>query len=219
VNTIGRVTAAGDLLYASAANALARLPIGSGTQLLTVVAGAPAWANLPANSIGASQLQTDSVGTGPIAPLAVTSAELAASSVTAGKIASGGTAYGVGDGSTTFNIPDYRGKVILGAGTGLAPNNTARSRGQVGGEETHVLTQAEMPTHNHTSPAHNHSGSTTTADASGLGAGAAAGGTAITFTDGTVTVASEAVTIQNAGSSAAHQNMPPFGVANVFIKT
>lgn len=57
-----------------------------------------------------------------------------------------GTAYGEGDGSTTFNLPDMRGKV----GVGLAPADTYfNTLGKTGGEKTHTLTINEMPKHNH----------------------------------------------------------------------
>lgn len=64
------------------------------------------------------------------------------------------TTYGVGDGSSTFNLPDMQGRVAIGAGTGR--NNaddgslTARTIGTYEGEETHTLTEAELPAHTHT---------------------------------------------------------------------
>jgi microcystin-dependent protein len=67
-----------------------------------------------------------------------------------------GTTFGAGDGSTTFGIPDCRGRVTLGAGQGAGLTN--RVLGGMGGEENHILTVAEMPIHSHsaTQPAHNH---------------------------------------------------------------
>ena len=44
-----------------------------------------------------------------------------------------GTTYGAGDGSTTFNVPDLRGRAPIGAGTGTGL--TARTRGQLVGSE------------------------------------------------------------------------------------
>src|SRR5207302_11385946 len=59
-----------------------------------------------------------------------------------------GTTYGSGDGSTTFNVPDLRGRVAVGAGQGTGLTN--RVLGAMSGEENHVLTIAEMPAHTHT---------------------------------------------------------------------
>lgn len=51
-----------------------------------------------------------------------------------------GTTYGPGDGSTTFNVPDLRGRTAVGAGAG--PGLTTRTRGQMFGAET-------LPAHTH----------------------------------------------------------------------
>lgn len=68
-----------------------------------------------------------------------------------------GTAYGDGDGSTTFNLPDLRGRVAVGASDSLA-------LGATGGAASVTLTQAEMPGHTHGTEAHAH-----TQDAHGHG--------------------------------------------------
>ena len=60
-----------------------------------------------------------------------------------------GTTYGSGDGSTTFNVPDMRGRSPLGVGNGDATGHTNHTLGQKGGEETHTLTVNEMPSHRH----------------------------------------------------------------------
>ena len=57
-----------------------------------------------------------------------------------------GTSYGAGDGSTTFNLPNKKGKVSVGLDTNDADFNTI---GKTGGEKTHVLSVYEMPQHNH----------------------------------------------------------------------
>ena len=106
------------------------------------------------------------------------------------------TSYGVGNGSTTFNIPNLLGRVVVGAGAGSGL--TSRIRGTMSGSETHIISIAEMP-------AHAHSGGTTivtnrTNDS---------GGEPHPFTANTGSV----------GSSTAHQNMIPFGVATYIIKT
>ena len=61
-----------------------------------------------------------------------------------------GTTFGSGDGSTTFNLPDARGRVLVGVGESSATGHTNHTLGQKGGEETHKLTVSEMPSHNHT---------------------------------------------------------------------
>ena len=87
------------------------------------------------------------------------------------------TTYGTGNGSTTFNIPDLRGRTAVGAGDGTASGHTNWSLGNqpttatAGGEEAHLLTGAESgtsahggsgghsitdPGHTHTQSAHGH---------------------------------------------------------------
>ena len=71
----------------------------------------------------------------------------------------GGSAY-TGAGALSFNLPDLRGRLPMGAGTGTGLNSsgtgapsgtaqTARTRGQWLGEETHLLTTAELASHTH----------------------------------------------------------------------
>ena len=67
-----------------------------------------------------------------------------------------GTTYGVGDGSTTFNLPDLRGRVMIGMdnlGGSAAGRITSASvggansttLGGAGGEQAHALTPSEAP--------------------------------------------------------------------------
>lgn len=65
-----------------------------------------------------------------------------------------GTTYGSGDGSTTFNIPNMKGRVPVGLDSSQTEFD---SLGEAGGAKTHTLTTAEMPSHTHTQNSHNHS--------------------------------------------------------------
>ncbi len=66
-----------------------------------------------------------------------------------------GTTYGAGNGSTTFNVPDIRGRFPLGKDDmgGSSANRVtateADNLGQASGAETHTLTAAELAAHPH----------------------------------------------------------------------
>lgn len=135
-----------------------------------------------------------------------------------------GTTYGVGDGSTTFNLPDSRGRVVVGrdnmggtpanrvtnAGSGI----TATTLGATGGSQ--LLQQ-----HNHaasvTDPGHIHTIGVRVNDtpnnhpAGGDGSTTALSPTTAAFTGISVAIA-------DAGSGSG-QNMPPCIVANRIIYT
>lgn len=72
-----------------------------------------------------------------------------------------GTTFGAGNGSTTFNLPDYtEGTFPIAAG-----KTNFTTFGASGGEITHALTASEFPTHGHSDTlvfsynAHSHTGS------------------------------------------------------------
>jgi len=56
------------------------------------------------------------------------------------------TTYGTGDGSTTFNVPNLKGKVPVGYDSTQTEFDTL---GETGGAKTHTLSVAEMPSHTH----------------------------------------------------------------------
>lgn len=53
-----------------------------------------------------------------------------------------GTAYGTGDGSTTFNLPNLQGRFALG-------KNSSHALASTGGAETVTLTTSQIPAHTH----------------------------------------------------------------------
>lgn len=70
-----------------------------------------------------------------------------------------GTAAGAGNGTTTFNLPDYRDVVSSGRGDmggtakGLLSNFASTVIGAIFGTQSHTLTEAQMPSHTHTGTA------------------------------------------------------------------
>lgn len=60
-----------------------------------------------------------------------------------------GTAHGAGNGTTTFNLPDGRGRSLIGSGTGDGLLVLRDINNPYVGEETHTQTIAEMPAHDH----------------------------------------------------------------------
>jgi microcystin-dependent protein len=119
--------------------------------------------------------------------------------------------YTYGGATTTFNIPDTRGRTSIGSGTGSAL--TARTLGNKGGEETHVLTEGEMPSHTHSS---NATGTT-------IGLIIANGQNTASNVDSStvepnIYAPPQALTINSTGSGNAHNVMQPFIVFNYLIK-
>ena len=104
--------------------------------------------------------------------------------------------FGLGDGSTTFNLPDMRANFPLGY---KAADTNAGYYGQKGGEATHVLTTPEIPAHTHTY----NSPSTGSLQVSGGGSASVAG----------------ADTTGSTGGGGAHNNMPPFLTLLFIVKT
>jgi microcystin-dependent protein len=123
-----------------------------------------------------------------------------------------GTAYGAGDGSTTFNLPDVRGRVLAGKddmGGSSASRLTATTMtpdgntlGASGGAQTHTLTAGQVPVL---------SGTVDGSTAFGSGSGNSLSTTGTGSGSLTVTV--------NSGGGAAHNNVQPSLIVNYIIKT
>jgi len=111
-----------------------------------------------------------------------------------------GTTWGPGDGVTTFNTPDLRGRAVIGSGQGIGLTN--RVLGSAGGEESHILLRAELASHNH-----------------GLGTGpnAAAPAPGLPEVSGTVPPILAATALE--GQDQPHNNMQPWGAPQWIVKT
>lgn len=114
-----------------------------------------------------------------------------------------GTTFGNGDGESTFNLPDLRGRVVVSAGQNVQATLTNRVLGAVGGEENHTLTLNEIPAHTHTYDKQNGVQNINAPDTAG------------------VTAANDPITVTNtssAGGGLPHNVMQPFIVLNHIIK-
>ena len=117
----------------------------------------------------------------------------------------------------SFNIPDMRGRVGIGSGTGAGL--TARPLGEKSGVETHALNEGEMPAHSHTSNATGYTGSVGAIGLVSSGTNTATGPGLDNSPNepnlfGTVT----ALSINNTGSGLPHNNMQPYVVLRYLIK-
>jgi microcystin-dependent protein len=119
-----------------------------------------------------------------------------------------GTTYG-GNGTTTFALPDLRGRVPIHAGQG--PGLSPYTLGQVGGAEQVTLLANQMP-------AHNHSLSATNAEASLTlpGGQLLAQSREVTYGSG-APVAMNPQSIGQAGGSQPHENRQPYLTINFII--
>lgn len=115
-----------------------------------------------------------------------------------------GTRFGVGDGSTTFNLPDLQGKVPVGQDV----NDTAFDvLGETGGEKTHTLTVSEMPAHDHNIEGYKGVGQWADGE---LWFRAAGQGSDNTFVSANRSA--------NTGGGQAHNNLQPYQVTLYIIK-
>lgn len=157
-----------------------------------------------------------------------------------------GTTYNTGgEAGTDFRLPDLRGRVIAGVDNmgGVAASRLSAATitgggdalGEVGGAETHVLTQAQLASHTHiqdshghgiTDPGHTHlflpkwqgsAGTGVNLDINGYGNDYGLSGYINGSTTG-VTVNNNTATNQSTGSNQAHNNVQPTIVLNYIIK-
>lgn len=141
-----------------------------------------------------------------------------------------GTTYGAGDGSTTFNLPNLKGRVPVGQD---ATQTEFDVLGEVGGAKTHTLQATEIPAHTHSGNTGGHSNDHSHGFTFNNPATTATGGSAIRVSN--ITATGQPANTSTAGASAnhthafttdggtgggnPHNNLQPYIVMNYIIKT
>jgi microcystin-dependent protein len=150
-----------------------------------------------------------------------------------------GTNFGPGNGVDTFNLPDLRGRVVVGK----AASGTFNTINNSGGTETELLTVDQIPSHTHghnnpshahgvSDPGHSHNLRGFNANYPG-GAGGAEDGVGVEWTrtfdtrGGGITASGTGIgihasgiglVISATGGGQAHNNLQPYRVLNYMIK-
>ncbi len=152
-----------------------------------------------------------------------------------------GTTHGAGDGSTSFNLPDLRGRAVAGKDdmggsaanrlTGQSGGVDGDTLGAAGGAETHTLGSSQMPSHSHargtlataSAGSHNHSINTGAFHTSGNYSRLSWGNNNASGTQSTASGGSHSHAIRGytgrVGSGRAHNNVQPTVVLNWIVKT
>jgi len=130
--------------------------------------------------------------------------------------------YGLGDGSTTFNLPDRRGRVAAGSdamggtaasrltGPTTTANTTFGQQGAAGGSQSHTILTAELAAHTHTIYP-------STSDGNVIAGGSGGSTAALAQTAAAFRVYSNPIS-SSTGSDTAHNNTQPTLVSNYIIK-
>jgi microcystin-dependent protein len=117
-----------------------------------------------------------------------------------------GTTYG-GNGQTTFQLPDLRGRAPMHFGNG-------HTLGEKAGEEAHTVTISELPTHVHTLNATTAAATTPSPDVNTI---LASSNPQLGYAGPGNLAAMSAASIANTGGSQAHLNMQPYLVITFCI--
>lgn len=124
-----------------------------------------------------------------------------------------GTTFG-GNGTTTFALPDLRGRVPLHSGLSVGPGLSPYALGQNGGVEAVALLASQMPAHNHALNADSANGTSDTPANAIMGKNASG---VPQYSGAAPTTAMAAAAIAPAGGNQPHENRPPYLALNYII--
>lgn len=120
------------------------------------------------------------------------------------------TTYGAGNGTTTFNVPNLKGKIPVGFNSAETEFDVL---GETGGEKTHVLTVAELAAHAHTLSIASEGTTGNNGIPGKWGTGVQSSSSNVTLFDTTIGGAN------SVGSNTAHNNLQPYLTLLYIIKT
>ena len=193
------------VLLGNGTGALKTVTTGSNDQVLTLVAGEPAWTSVSVDKTLDYDWTGNNTGVGIVGEVIA----YASSSIPVGWLSANGASvstttysrlfavigYTYGGSGDTFSLPNLSGRNIIGYGS---TDTTIDTFGETGGATSTALTEAQMPSHTHSVSTFSNSGGTT--------AYAFGGSTAVN---------------QNTGSTGGdehHPNLDPFIVLQYIIK-
>lgn len=135
-----------------------------------------------------------------------------------------GVLHGAGNGSTTFNLPDLRGRVVAGQDdmggtsanrlTGKTGGINGDGLGSTGGAETHTLTTAQLASHNHLNGTCNEIGTTSVYGSTSIGIP----GSATWASAGSSSNKQVQGYTSTSGSGQEHNNVQPTLILNKIIR-
>lgn len=118
-----------------------------------------------------------------------------------------GSIYGPGDGSTTFNLPNFKDRMPIGAGTTYSANTTGGSKDAIVVSHTHPASSTDAG-HSHT-----YAGSVDSTGTFGYAGGGGNPGVGLPRNAGSTVAtgtASITTTITSTGAAATNANLPPY---------